>query len=208
MASHGLYARANGDAARCQQATSILGRLPFSVWVRLRLLSWRDGNGAYHPGISAFDIKSADPDMCGRIEERCARYGVVNCASPEPALRGADLVVSLVTADQALVAATAAAPYLSPGALYVDGNSCAPATKREAARHIDGAGGRYVDMAIMAPVYPKRHRTPILLAGPHAAAARRALELSRHAARSGGRRGRPSRRSRWCARSWSRASRR
>ncbi|WP_220335017.1 DUF1932 domain-containing protein [Paracoccus thiocyanatus] len=40
---------------------------------------------------------------------------------------------------------------------------------------IEAAGGRYVDMAIMAPVHPRLHRTPILLAGPHAEAALAAL---------------------------------
>src|SRR5690606_20334542 len=45
---------------------------------------------------------------------------------------------------------------------------CAPQTKQAAAKVIDGAGGRYVDVAVMAPVYPKRHLVPLLLAGPHA----------------------------------------
>ena len=31
----------------------------------------------------------------------------------------------------------------------------------------DGAA-RYVDVAILAPIHPKRHQTPLLLAGPHA----------------------------------------
>jgi 3-hydroxyisobutyrate dehydrogenase-like beta-hydroxyacid dehydrogenase len=57
---------------------------------------------------------------------------------------------------------------LKKGALWIDGNSCAPATKRRAAEVIEAAGARYVDLAIMAPVHPRRHRTPGLLAGPHA----------------------------------------
>lgn len=125
--------------------------------------------------IGAFDVKSDNPGTRGWVEERCARLGVADCPSPARALRDARLVVSLVTADQALQAATAAAPHLPAGALYIDGNSCGPGTKREAARRVEAAGGRYVDMAIMAPVYPKRHLTPVLLAGPHAEAASRAL---------------------------------
>uniref|UniRef100_UPI0018EF1966 DUF1932 domain-containing protein n=1 Tax=Paracoccus binzhouensis TaxID=2796149 RepID=UPI0018EF1966 len=81
----------------------------------------------------------------------------------------------LVTADQALAAAKAAAAALPPGLLWLDGNSCAPGTKRRAAAAIEAAGGRYVDMAIMAPVHPRLHRTPALLAGPHAEAALAAL---------------------------------
>lgn len=124
---------------------------------------------------STFDIKSRDAGTRGWVEERCARFGVVPCPSPAEALRDAQLVFSLVTADRALDAASEAAPYLAPGALYVDGNSCGPDTKRAAASRVEAAGARYVDMAIMAPVYPKRHLTPVLLAGPHAAAAKRVL---------------------------------
>ena len=124
---------------------------------------------------AAFDLKSADPATRSWVEERCARLAVANCRSTAEAVQGAGLVLSLVTADQALTAATAAAPHLASGALYVDGNSCSPRTKREGAAQVEEAGARYVDMAIMAPVHPDRHRTPVLLAGPHADAARRAL---------------------------------
>ena len=33
---------------------------------------------------------------------------------------------------------------------------------------MDAAGGRYVDVAVMAPVHPRLHRTPLLISGPHA----------------------------------------
>jgi 3-hydroxyisobutyrate dehydrogenase-like beta-hydroxyacid dehydrogenase len=47
-------------------------------------------------------------------------------------------------------------------------NSVAPDTKRAAARAIEAAGGRYVDVAVMAPVHPARHAVPLLVSGPHA----------------------------------------
>jgi 3-hydroxyisobutyrate dehydrogenase-like beta-hydroxyacid dehydrogenase len=125
--------------------------------------------------LSAFDVKSDQPATRGWVEERCRHLGVVSCPSAAEAVRGAQLILSLVTADQALNAATAAAPGLAPGALYVDGNSCSPQTKCEAAVRVEAAGGRYVDMAIMAPVHPRKHLTPVLLAGPHADAASGAL---------------------------------
>jgi hypothetical protein len=37
------------------------------------------------------------------------------------------------------------------------------------------AGGRYVDVAVMAPVHPRLHRTPLLISGPHVEAAAPAL---------------------------------
>ena len=53
-------------------------------------------------------------------------------------------------------------------------------TKRSSARLIAAAGGRYVDVAIMAPVHPKLNHTPLLLAGEwavEAADALRALDM-------------------------------
>ena len=37
-------------------------------------------------------------------------------------------------------------------------------------RALLGGAARYVDVAILAPIHPKRHQTPLLLAGPHAQA--------------------------------------
>lgn len=81
------------------------------------------------------------------------------------ALSSASLVMSLVTADQALPAAQGYADHLAPGTLWCDGNSVAPETKRAAAAHIDAIGARYVDMAILAPVQAKGLAVPVLLSG-------------------------------------------
>ena len=118
--------------------------------------------------IRAFDIKTDGPDAAGKRADYASAQ-VTGCDGPE-GLAGLPLV-SLVTADQAGAAARAQAAHVTPGTLYLDGNSCAPETKRAAAEVIEAAGGRYVDMAIMAPVHPRLHRVPVLLAGPHAEAA-------------------------------------
>jgi 3-hydroxyisobutyrate dehydrogenase-like beta-hydroxyacid dehydrogenase len=91
------------------------------------------------------------------------------------ALKGAPLVLSLVTADQALRAAEAYAKHLTPGALWCDGNSIAPGTKRAAARAVEAVGGRYVDIAILAPAGAKRLAVPLFLSGPAAGQAAPAL---------------------------------
>ncbi len=87
--------------------------------------------------------------------------------APEAAA-GADAVFSLVTADQAHEAALAALAGLADGAFFFDCNSCAPQTKERTAKAVDAAGGRYVDVAVMAPVHPRLHRAPLLISGPHA----------------------------------------
>ena len=123
--------------------------------------------------VRAYDLKLLDAGAAGLVRERCGEAGVRPVSDVAEALEGSGLIFCLVTADQALEAARAAAPHLAAGALWLDCNSCAPQTKQEAARIIDSAGGRYVDVAVMAPVHPKRHQVPLLLAGPdadHAAA--------------------------------------
>ena len=94
-----------------------------------------------------------------------AEAGVFAAANAAEALAGAPLVLSLVTADQALAVARDYAPFLAPGALWCDLNSVAPETKRAAAMAIEAAGGRYVDVAVLAPVDPARLNVPLLVAG-------------------------------------------
>ena len=83
---------------------------------------------------------------------------------------GADLIVSAVTASQAVPVAQACAPSIRAGAWYLDFNSASPGAKRRAAQIVDGAGGRYVEGAVMTSIPPYRIRVPLLLGGAHAAA--------------------------------------
>lgn len=127
-------------------------------------------------GVRAFDRKTLEAETRG---EKLAEYAAASVDGRETAaeaLAGARVVLSLVTADQALAIAETCAPLLTPGTLWLDMNSVAPATKRKAAALIEKAGGRYVDVAIMAPVLPQRRRTPLLTAGPHGRIAAAVLE--------------------------------
>lgn len=125
--------------------------------------------------LRAYDKKTDGDDGAQKCEDY-QRCSVIGEASSHKACTGADLIFSLVTADQAELAAVQAARTDLNNALYLDCNSCAPNTKRKAAAAIVAAGGRYVDVAIMTPVHPKLHQAPCLLAGPHA---RAALEATR-----------------------------
>lgn len=128
------------------------------------------------PDIRAFDIKTDDETQRPTLLSRYQEHGVAGRMSAAEAVQDADLVFCTVTADQAAVAAGACAEHLKPGALWLDMNSCAPSSKRQAAEVIEAAGGRYVDVAVMAPVYPHRNLAPLLLAGPHAAEAEQHLK--------------------------------
>ena len=115
-----------------------------------------EGNHA----LSAFDRKDA-PEMAEAMAARGVRQG----AGPRAAVEGADWIISAVTADQSLEAAEAAAPHLAPGQVFFDINSVSPDRKRATAAVVEGGGARYVDMAVMAPVHPRGHATPVLIAG-------------------------------------------
>jgi 3-hydroxyisobutyrate dehydrogenase-like beta-hydroxyacid dehydrogenase len=104
-----------------------------------------------------------------------AECGVRTADDAAAALADRAFLLSLVTADSALDAARDYAPLLPEGALWCDMNSVAPDTKREAAAAIEAAGGRYVDIAMMAPV-EKGLALPLLLSGPHALAAQPLLQ--------------------------------
>jgi len=118
--------------------------------------------------ITAYDIKVDDPETAPAMRSRIAHAGVTGVSTPHAALVDAQYIFSVVTADQALAVAQSASGGLMPGALWFDCNSCAPETKRRAAEVIEAAGGRYVDVAVMSPVHPKRHLVPLKIAGPHA----------------------------------------
>lgn len=124
--------------------------------------------------MRAFDVKSLDLATGPAMMQAFGLHAVEGCASAGQAVDGAEAVFSLVTADQALAVAENLAVHGLHGQLYLDCNSCSPGTKRAAAEAIEAAGGRYVDVAVMAPVHPKYHQTPLLVSGPHM---QEALEL-------------------------------
>jgi 3-hydroxyisobutyrate dehydrogenase-like beta-hydroxyacid dehydrogenase len=132
-----------------------------------------EGMGASRPAaLRGFDLNIVSPDAATAAAKAAdfARLNVVCGASADEATLGATALLSLVTADQALIAAQTAVQSLQPGALYLDGNSVSPQTKRAAAEAVEATGGRYVDTAIMSPVRPALTAAPVLLSGPHAEA--------------------------------------
>ncbi|MCU4653717.1 DUF1932 domain-containing protein [Roseibacterium sp. SDUM158016] len=144
------------------------GRLAF-IGFGEAAMAFLEGWGAERSGdVAAYDIKTDSAATQDAMRARYEGCRVTGAANPEGALADARAVFCVVTADQALEAARTAAAFLQADCFWFDCNSCAPGTKREAAELIEAAGGRYVDVAVMAPVRPKLHRVPMLLSGPHA----------------------------------------
>jgi len=119
-------------------------------------------------GMRAYDIKLDDRDGGAAMRARIEDAGLTACATAKEAVEGAEIVICVVTADQAAKAAGTAARHLAAGALWLDMNSCAPGTKQIAAGPVNAAGGTYVDVAVMAPITPRGHETAMLAASAEA----------------------------------------
>lgn len=113
--------------------------------------------------FSAYDILTARK-ADGPLREAASALGVAVAETPAAAIDGADWVISAVTAADSLDAGRSVARHLRPGQVFVDINSVSAGRKVETAALMPG-GVAYVDMAVMAPVHPRGHRTPVLLAG-------------------------------------------
>jgi 3-hydroxyisobutyrate dehydrogenase-like beta-hydroxyacid dehydrogenase len=116
--------------------------------------------------IAAWDILFPTADGA-QLKDAGEKIGARLATSAADAVRGSDIIVSAVTAASSIEAAQSVEPHLSGNPYYLDINSVSPGRKR-ATEKVLGAKARYVDVAILAPIHPARHQTPLLLAGPHA----------------------------------------
>ena len=150
--------------------------MPVHNTPRLSFIGFGEAGQAIAAGLREAGIESVAawdilfPHAAGeRLRQAGEKMGARVATSTADAVRGADVVIAAVTAASSLEAAQQVAPHLSGNPYYLDINSVSPGRKRETAKVLDGAA-RYVDVAILAPIHPARHRTPLLLAGPHAPA--------------------------------------
>jgi 3-hydroxyisobutyrate dehydrogenase-like beta-hydroxyacid dehydrogenase len=115
--------------------------------------------------VAAYDIKFDRADLVAEMMARAHAVGVHPAATPAEAAAGSEIVIAAVTASNSLEVARVAAGYLKPDQYYLDINSVSPGKKREAAAIIDNAGGRFVDVAVMAPVAPYGIAVPMAVGG-------------------------------------------
>jgi 3-hydroxyisobutyrate dehydrogenase-like beta-hydroxyacid dehydrogenase len=119
-------------------------------------------------GMAAWDILF--PQRQGEKLRQAGEAAGVRCMpSAADAVRGADVIISAVTAASSVEAAQSVKAHLAGSPYFLDINSVSPGRKQETAKLL-GNAARYVDVAVIAPIHPGRHRTPMLLAGPHAEA--------------------------------------
>src|SRR5437763_3546550 len=118
--------------------------------------------------MTAWDILF--PQGAGSKLRRAADASGVHCAaSAADAVRDAELVISAVTAASSGEAAESVTAHLRGNPFFLDINSVSPGRKQDTAKLL-GSTAHYVDVAVLAPIYPARHQTPMLIAGPHSQA--------------------------------------
>jgi 3-hydroxyisobutyrate dehydrogenase-like beta-hydroxyacid dehydrogenase len=119
--------------------------------------------------VAVYDRKFESPGERAALAKIAAEDDVRFEESPAAAATGADIAISAVTADQAVAAARATAPYLKTGQIYVDLNSVSPTTKRQVAEAIRPSGADFVEFAVMSPVAGLGITSPVLAGGARAA---------------------------------------
>jgi len=102
------------------------------------------------------------------MRDHARAHGVRIAKSHGQLAAGADLVISAVTASQAVAAAQACGNSLNKDRFFLDLNSASPSAKIRAAALVHQHGGRYIEGAVMTSVPPYRIGVPLLLGGPHA----------------------------------------
>lgn len=129
---------------------------------------WSDWQSRDDVEAVAYDIKLDQPDAAVTMRELLREKGVTVAANARQVCLQSHVVFSLVTADQAEAVVKSLGKSLMNQVWFIDANSCSPTTKKMNATRIGELGGRYIDMAIMAPIKPLRSQTPVLVSGGNA----------------------------------------
>jgi 3-hydroxyisobutyrate dehydrogenase-like beta-hydroxyacid dehydrogenase len=130
--------------------------------------------------LIARDLAVAGASVRGFDPAVPAPPGVTGAGSDAAAAAGADLVLSVNSAKDAVGAFRAALPAMTPGALWADLNTAAPGIKAELAAIGAAHGIPVTDIAMMAPVPGRGLRVPMIASGESAAQV--AARLSAHGA--------------------------
>jgi 3-hydroxyisobutyrate dehydrogenase-like beta-hydroxyacid dehydrogenase len=117
--------------------------------------------------IAAYDVLFGQ-SVGENILSRAKAMGVLAAQTSHEAMQDAGIVISAVTASQAVEVAHSASQHLKAGQIFLDVNSAAPSTKQRAAQFVETTGAHYVECAVMAAVLKPGLAVPILAGGPHA----------------------------------------
>lgn len=115
--------------------------------------------------ITAYDINTKSAGIGQKIQDRARETQTQLVDNNQQLAASCTIMISAVTANQALKAAHQNAPYLDSHHLYADVNSVSPGAKQAIAKIIEGSGARFAEIAMMAPVPPYLQKVPMLAGG-------------------------------------------
>jgi 3-hydroxyisobutyrate dehydrogenase-like beta-hydroxyacid dehydrogenase len=118
--------------------------------------------------LLARDLVAAGAAVRGFDPKVPAPDGVTGTGSDADAVTGADLVLSVNSASEAVAALEASLTALRPGAVWADLNTAAPGVKQRLAGIGAERGVAVTDVAMMAPVPGQGLRVPMLASGDQA----------------------------------------
>lgn len=124
----------------------------------------------------AYDVHTHTPRLGETIQARAQETRTELVEFSAALASAADVIISAVTADQAIPAAEQTAPYLTAQHIYADLNSVSPRTKQTVGETISRSGARFVEIAVMGPIPPLLQKTPMLLGGSAAPAFKEMFE--------------------------------
>jgi 3-hydroxyisobutyrate dehydrogenase-like beta-hydroxyacid dehydrogenase len=116
----------------------------------------------------ATDLAAAGATVYGFDPNVPAPAGVHGRDSDAEAASGAQVVLALTSAHEALETLQLALPGVAAGAIYADANTGPAGLKATLAQVAAAAGVAFCDVALMAPVPGLGLRTPMLVSGPAA----------------------------------------
>jgi 3-hydroxyisobutyrate dehydrogenase-like beta-hydroxyacid dehydrogenase len=119
--------------------------------------------------VIAHDLVTAGAEVRGYDPAVAAAEGITDTGSEAEAARGADLVLSVNSAEAAVDAFRAGLAGLREDALWADLNTASPGTKRRLAEIAGAKEVPFADVAMMAPVPGRGLRVPMLASGNGAA---------------------------------------
>ena len=116
--------------------------------------------------VTAWDQLQTDPLTIGPQLAKTQSLNIIAAASMSDAVMSADLIISTVTASQAIHAAEQAADGLRAGCQWLDLNSVSPSTKQTINNIVVDKGALFTEGVAMDTVPSKGTHVPVLLCGP------------------------------------------
>jgi 3-hydroxyisobutyrate dehydrogenase-like beta-hydroxyacid dehydrogenase len=116
--------------------------------------------------VTAWDKRQDDASTAEQQIAKTQSLGITPGTSMMDAVSSANLIVSTVTASQALIAAEEAVEFLPAECQWLDLNSVSPSTKQSIHDVVSNTGVLFTEGVAMDTVPSKGAQVPILLCGP------------------------------------------